>query len=64
MLSRRARRARLRSLIALTPHGRRAFRGHVRALNAIIAHIADPGSALADDTLSAQPRARQHEHQA
>lgn len=64
----KARRAgRPRSLITLTPHGRRAFREHVRALNAIIAHIADPGSALADNALSAltaHPRARQHEHQA
>lgn len=56
-----------RSQIALTPHGRKAFRGHVLALNSIIAHIADPESALADDALSAlteQLRARQHEDQA
>lgn len=44
---------RVRSSIALTTHGRKAFRGHVRALNAIIAQIADPESALADDALAA-----------
>lgn len=44
---------RVRSSIALTPHGRKAFRGHVRALNAIIAQIADPESALADGALAA-----------
>jgi predicted ArsR family transcriptional regulator len=42
-----------RSLIALTPHGRRAFRDHVLALNAMIAHVADPDSTLADNALSA-----------
>ncbi len=42
-----------RSLIALTPHGRRAFRNHVLALNAMIAHVSDPGSTLADSALSA-----------
>lgn len=58
---------RARSRIALTPHGRRAFRGHVRALNAIIAHIADPESTMAGDALSAltaQHRDWQREHQA
>jgi predicted ArsR family transcriptional regulator len=42
-----------RSLIALTPHGRRAFRDHVLALNAMITHVADPDSTLADNALSA-----------
>lgn len=42
-----------RSLITLTPHGRRAFRDHILALNAMIAHVSDPDSTLADNALSA-----------
>jgi DNA-binding MarR family transcriptional regulator len=43
---------RMRSSIRLTPEGRTAFRAHVRALNAMITHIGDPESTLADDALS------------